>query len=128
MKGCKTVLILLTKKWLSSTFCASEAKIALSYNKPIVTLLPPVPEGERVTVRDIPPDHPVHDSIVQRQVLDFSNHTLAEYVKDLPKVFEAVRAAAPLFAQPQLVDDMAAVRRKRITDVLLPQVRAQPPC
>ena len=72
--------------FVSSEFCAAEAQCALSYNKPIFTLLPPVPEVERVTVNDIPPEHPLFSSICQRQVFDCTNHDLATFKKDLPRV------------------------------------------
>jgi len=119
MRGCKTVLIILTQKWLNSEFCEAEAKCALSYAKPIITLLPPVPKDQRVTVADISPSHPLYASMTQRQVFDFSAGTEVDFVRDLPKVFEAVRAAAPLLQGSH--HDVSDLLEERVTDIIRPR-------
>jgi hypothetical protein len=36
-------------------YCAGEALCALSYNKQIITVMPPLPPEERAKIDDIPP-------------------------------------------------------------------------
>ena len=56
MRHSKTCIVILTKKWLASQFCKAEALMALTYSKPIFTVLPPVSSdaSQSVEFGDIP--------------------------------------------------------------------------
>jgi len=48
------VIVVLSKKWVNSTYCTGEANVALALHKPIYVVLPPVSEKESATFGDIP--------------------------------------------------------------------------
>ena len=48
------VIVILSKKWVNSTYCTGEANVALALHKPIYVVLPPVSEAESAAFDDIP--------------------------------------------------------------------------
>lgn len=64
---------MLTKKWIASEFCVAEATLALGFNKPIFTVLPPVPKGQQATLNDIPQDNPLYAALSHLQFFNFSD-------------------------------------------------------
>lgn len=82
MRHSKTCIVILTKKWLHSQFCKAEVKMALSYSKPIFTVLPPVGPDQSVDYDDIPVDKPGSDefklikfALGHLQIFDFRKAT-----------------------------------------------------
>eukprot|EP00038_Savillea_parva_P026119 m.51549 g.51549 ORF g.51549 m.51549 type:complete len:1340 (+) comp7317_c0_seq1:341-4360(+) len=97
MKKCKICIVVLTKKWLDSLYCNGEIKCALSYNKEIIAIMPPLPVEERASIADIPETSDIYAALTHRQVFDFSNATNEEFVLGLPRVFEVVESVKPSF-------------------------------
>lgn len=50
------VVVMLSRKWIDSTFCRGEVAVALALRKPIYVCLPPLSEKQAVGFSDIPGD------------------------------------------------------------------------
>lgn len=48
------LLVVLSKKWISSNYCMGEANVAMTLGKPIFVLTPPVSEDEKAGFRNLP--------------------------------------------------------------------------
>lgn len=72
MLSSKACIVVLTQKWLSSQFCLAEAKLALSFSKPIFTVMPPVPPSESASISD------VKEEIIQFAIGHLQNFDLSE--------------------------------------------------
>jgi len=117
MRNSKVCVVILTKKWAGSRFCISEAKCALQYNKPIIALMPPVPESERGILDDVSDDCGVYSALTKRQVFDFSEATPEDFIAGLPRVFEAIESASADNSEERgsFSDSL-----DRISDVMMP--------
>lgn len=120
MKHTKTAIIMLTKKWIASEFCLAEGKLALAYNKPIFTVLPPVPEKEQATLADIPTSNPLYAALSHKQFFDFRHHDPAE----LPSLLDKLHLA--IVKDGRAVRKSASVKSQRndleegLTNMMLP--------
>eukprot|EP00038_Savillea_parva_P005391 m.153156 g.153156 ORF g.153156 m.153156 type:complete len:1368 (-) comp11709_c0_seq1:4205-8308(-) len=123
MKKCKVCVVILTKKWVNSKYCKGEAMCALSYNKQIITIMPPVPVEERASVDDLPKSAlALKGALMQRQIVDFSDATDAEFIAALPHVFQVIENVTPVFSQTLFQEETdLADSTARISDVILPR-------
>jgi ribokinase len=81
MRHSKTCVVVLTKKWLDSEFCQAEATMALNFNKPIFTVLPPVatlPEDQIVTLDNVPNTNVLYSVLRLRQSFNLADLDLED--------------------------------------------------
>mmetsp|Transcript_7081 Transcript_7081/g.18163 ORF Transcript_7081/g.18163 Transcript_7081/m.18163 type:complete len:1087 (+) Transcript_7081:3-3263(+) len=119
MKRCKVLVVILTKKWINSVYCAGEARCALAYHKPIITIMPPVPPEERATLRDLPHEAALlKRALSQRQIVNCSEVSEATFVHTLPKVFQVIESLAPAFVHSNTFDQLET--DQQISEIVMP--------
>eukprot|EP00040_Diaphanoeca_grandis_P032683 m.198720 g.198720 ORF g.198720 m.198720 type:complete len:1151 (-) comp32703_c1_seq4:133-3585(-) len=117
MKHSKTAIVVLTQKWLTSQYCQAEANLALSFNKPIYTILPPVPKEEQASLNNISETNPLYHTLGHLQFFDFSKCTSdEEYAASCKSLLKAINTINLVDQrEPLWNDDLSG-----ITDVFQP--------
>lgn len=112
MRHSKTCIVILTKKWLASQFCKAEALMALTYGKPIFTVLPPVSSvglHNSAEFSDIPNTEAfklIKFALGHRQNFDF--RTVADAATLRTKTRELMRAIVKSEPEPPLYESEAS--------------------